>query len=212
MSKVVVIDYGIGNLLSVTRAFEAVGVEVQLTNQHRSIAAADRLVVPGVGAFGDGMRGLHQRDLVDPIREFTTKGRPFLGICLGMQLMLDESEEFGLHAGLGLIPGRIVQAPTVDPAGRPVKVPHIGWNALQPGQRNDWDGTILQGIPAGAACYFVHSFMAVPHDPAALLAKCTYSGYPITAVVAQNYLYGCQFHPEKSGTVGLKILENFIRL
>ncbi|MBS4047987.1 MAG: imidazole glycerol phosphate synthase subunit HisH [Alphaproteobacteria bacterium] len=212
MAKVVVIDYGIGNLLSVTRAFSAVGADVELSNAHNAIRDADRLVLPGVGAFGDGMRGLQQRGLVEPIRDFATRSRPFLGICLGMQLMLDESEEFGHHEGLGLVAGKVAKVPATGIDGQPVKIPHIGWNALHTAGRNNWDAPILKDVPEGSACYFVHSYMAVPSEPQSLLACCDYAGLQITATLGQGMLYGCQFHPEKSGKVGLKILENFTRL
>jgi glutamine amidotransferase len=211
--KVVVVDYGVGNLLSVTRALDHVGAEVVQTRRPAKIEDADRVLLPGVGAFGDGMGGLAACGLIEPIRRFAERGRPFLGICLGMQMMLEESAEFGRNPGLGLIPGKVVPVAPTGADGTPHKIPHIGWNRLDPAAgRNGWDDTILAGLPADAAGYFVHSFMAAPTAARDRLADCDYDGRPITAAIARGSLYGCQFHPEKSGPVGLKILENFVAL
>lgn len=213
MAVVTIIDYGIGNLLSVARAFEHCGAAPVLATDPDSIRDAERLVLPGVGAFADGMQGLRDRGLIGPIREFAASGRPFLGICLGMQMMLDAGEEFGLHEGLGLIPGRVVAIPSTTSDGRPHKIPHIGWGTLElPDPETSWGNTILDGIAPGAAAYFVHSFTAFPSDPGHRLADCRYNGRLISAVVRSGSLYGCQFHPEKSGEVGLAIIRNFIRL
>ena len=208
--KVVVVDYGIGNVLSVTRAFTRVGAEVSLSNSPYEVEHADRLVLPGVGAFSDGMKGLDAARLTDAVKRYAQRGRPFLGICLGMQMMLDTSTEFGTHKGLGLIPGTVIAIPTTTADGAPHKIPHIGWNRLVP--RGDWNATILGGLPAEADTYFVHSFMAEPADPSHRLADCNYNGRRVGAVIRRGHLYGCQFHPEKSGPVGLKILENFVSL
>lgn len=208
---VTVIDYGIGNLLNVVRAFEHLGAAVDVTDDPAKVAEAERLVLPGVGAFGDGMAGLSALGLVEPIRRYADRGRPFLGICLGMQMMLDRSEEFGDHPGLGLIPGNVIAIPATTLDGRPQKIPHIGWNALVRTEAGGtWLGTVLNGIEVGASVYFVHSFMAVPNDPAHRLADCDYGGRRISAVIRSGPLYGCQFHPEKSGEVGLCILRNFL--
>ena len=211
MSKTIVVDYGVGNLLSVTRALDWVGAAVVLTSSPSKIANADRLVLPGVGAFGDAMAGLAGYGLVDPIKDFVTKERPFLGICVGMQMMLAVGEEFGTCAGLGLVPGRVVPVPANGEHGKPHKIPHIGWNQLLPPAGRDWKGTILSDLPDAAAGYFVHSFMASPESQDHRLADCDYDGVRITATIASGYLYGCQFHPEKSGPVGLLVLENFIK-
>lgn len=212
MKKVTVIDYGIGNLLSVSRAFEYWGAEVILAGSPEAIARADRLVLPGVGAFADGMAGLKNRCLVDPMKEYASKGRPFLGICLGMQMMLDTSEEFGNHQGLGLISGKVAHIPHTGVNGQPHKIPHIGWNQLIPGSGKGWPGTVLSDIKPGSSVYFVHSFTSVPSRDEHRLADCLYNGRVISAVIKKDLLYGCQFHPEKSGEVGLKILKNFIDL
>ncbi len=212
MPKVTILDYGIGNILSVNRAFEYCGAEVILTDRPEEVIKADMLVLPGVGAFGDGMKGLASRNLIDPIREYAKTNRPFLGICLGMQMMLDESEEFGIHEGLGLIHGRVVKIDDTAVDGYMHKIPHIGWNGLVAPSCAKWDNTILAGIPADSTVYFVHSFTAVPDNDENRLADAYYGGRLISAVIRQGNIYGCQFHPEKSGKTGLKIIENFLRL
>ncbi|MDT8903847.1 imidazole glycerol phosphate synthase subunit HisH [Anaeroselena agilis] len=209
MPRVTIIDYGIGNLLSVRRAFEYCGAEVILTDSPELIEKAEHLVLPGVGAFADGMAGLRQRSLIEPIRRYAKENRPFMGICLGMQMMLEIGEEYGTHEGLGLIKGKVSKIPDTGVDGIAHKIPHIGWNSLAPS--SDWDETILDGINPGEAVYFVHSFTAMPLDDNRL-ADCYYSGRVISAAIRSGNLYGCQFHPEKSGQIGLKIVDNFIRI
>jgi imidazole glycerol-phosphate synthase subunit HisH len=213
MPVVTVIDYGIGNLLSVARAFEQCGASVVLTDNPKQIAGADYLVLPGVGAFADGMLGLRQRNLIESIKKFSSKDRPFLGICLGMQMMLSTSEEFGNHEGLNLIRGKVTVIPSTDITGAPHKIPHIGWNFLQfPPAISSWENSILANTLPGTAVYFVHSFTAVPDSPSNRLADCLYNGRFISAAIRSGNLYGCQFHPEKSGECGLKIIDTFLNL
>lgn len=200
-----VVDYGLGNLLSITRALRAVGAaDVAVSGEAASISSAEKVVLPGVGAFGDGMRGLRERGLVEPLREFAKSGRPLLGICLGLQLLFDESEEFGRHEGLGIIPGRCVPFPRGE--GR--KVPHVGWTALTP--EGSWNGTLLDGLGARPEVYFVHSNFVVPADPADRLAAADYAGQSFCSVARRGRASGCQFHPEKSSAPGLTILKNFV--
>lgn len=208
-AEVVVIDYGMGNLFSVRRGFEHSGAAVTITADPQAIAAAKRLVLPGVGAFGDAMKGLRRLGLVPVLREYAASGRPLLGICLGMQLLFDESEEFGLNEGLGLIPGRVQPLPDKTVNGERQKVPHIGWNGLVPSTGGAWQSTVLRDLAVEDAVYFVHSFAAQPADPAHRLADCIYGGHRISAVVAHGAIAGCQFHPEKSGAIGLSILRAF---
>jgi len=210
MPTVTIIDYGIGNLLSVARAFEHCGANIVLTDDPAKITGADFLVLPGVGAFADGMAGLKERKLVDPILEFAITGRPFLGICLGMQMMLDESEEFGANEGLGLVPGRVVAIPAVGSDGIAHKIPHIGWNEIVTPEAIEWQGTILDGIIPGSSFYFVHSFTAIPTHHEHRLADCYYNRQLISAAIRKDNLYGCQFHPEKSGVLGHHIIEKFL--
>ncbi len=211
MSKreVVVIDYGVGNLLSVQRGLEHCDVDVVVTADPQVILNAQRVVLPGVGAFANAMAALHERGLVDVIRSVAARGTPLLGICLGMQLLLDESEEFGVTTGLSIIPGRVVAIPATTSDGQSQKIPHIGWNELQPSENAHWEGSVLQGIRPGEAVYFVHSFQANPNDPADRVADCIYGGHRIPAVIRHGQVSGCQFHPEKSGKTGLSILANF---
>ena len=210
--KVTVIDYGLSNLLSVQHAFAHFGAEVQVTSSPADVLAADALVLPGVGAFQDGMQGLEQLGLIEPIKQKTAQGTLLLGICLGMQMLFDESEEFGLHKGLGLIPGRVVRIPDVDADGSPQRVPHISWEPLYPGGgRADFAGTALAQLCAGEECYFIHSYEAKPLQDADCLAYTTYGGRQICAAATHGSVLGCQFHPEKSGEVGLKIIEEFLK-
>ena len=165
--EITVIDYGVGNLLSVRRGLEHCGANVTVTADPKVIVASGKVVLPGVGAFRSAMETLHQLDLVDAIREVAARGTPLLGICLGMQLLLDTSEEFGVTDGLGLIHGSVVPIPSVTITGEPQKIPHIGWNALGlPVGRNDWRATLLEDNAVGDAAYFGHSFMAMPADSA----------------------------------------------
>jgi len=209
--EVTVIDYGVGNLLSVQRGFEHCGAKVIVTDDQKLIRAAKKLVLPGVGAFGNAMQALASLGLIEVIREVTQQGTPLLGICLGMQLLLEESEEFGITAGLALIPGRVIPVPTKALSGKVQKIPHIGWSALHPfPESKGWSSTLMQDNITGEAAYFVHSFMAVPSDPAHIIAGCVYGGHFIPGVIGLDQITGCQFHPEKSGEVGLKILRRFL--
>jgi glutamine amidotransferase len=203
--KTTVVDYGIGNVHSVVKALRAAGTEVLLTCDPREARAADRLVLPGVGAFADGVKGLKERELWQPVLDFVSTGRPFLGICVGMQLLLDESQEFGLHRGLGIIPGTVAAIPSRDG----LKVPHIGWNRIHP-TGGGWSGSVLSPLSDGAMVYFVHSFTAVPAREEHRLADAEYGGERISAAVHKDNVWGCQFHPEKSGEAGLAILRQFL--
>ena len=221
---ITIIDYGIGNLRSIEKAFQHVGAEVLRTDRPQDLAQADHLVLPGVGAFGACIDEVRRRNLEQPILEAVARGVPFLGVCVGMQMLFDVSEEMGLHRGLGILPGRVVRfagvyageavaAGALDEeaeAGgeaRPLKVPHMGWNTLAPRYRSP----LLDGLEAGAYCYFVHSYHAVPDNPDDVLATTTY-GLDFPAIVARNNVYGVQFHPEKSQHNGLRILKNFSQM
>jgi glutamine amidotransferase len=203
---VTVVDY-LGNLGSVLRALLWLGAKVELTDSPGQILDARHLILPGDGAFGYGMAELASRGLVGPILEFIAAGGPFLGICLGMQLLLSESEEFGRRPGLGVIPGRVVPFPQ-----GPFKVPHIGWSPIRKPADRAWDATVLGDLHEGDSAYFIHSFVAVPDNPAHTLAETEYGGVTFSSVIAQANVTGCQFHPEKSGPVGLRILKRFLEL
>ena len=209
--EIAVMDYGVGNLLSVRRALEHCGATVAVTADHDLLLASPRVVLPGVGAFANGMAELRRRGLDGIVREIAARGTPLLGICLGMQMLLDESEEFGASEGLGLISGKVVPVPAVSALGHPQKIPHIGWNALTASEGSrSWTGTLLSDIQPPEAVYFVHSYMAQPADNDHRLADCLYGGIRISAVIGHANVYGCQFHPEKSGSVGLKVLRAFL--
>lgn len=210
--EVTIIDYGVGNLLSVQRGFEHCGAKVILSANPEKILAAQRVVLPGVGAFGNGIQALKALQLVHVIQEIAESGTPLLGICLGMQLLLEHSEEFGSSNGLALIPGHVTAIPDLSTSGESLKIPHIGWNKIFPPKQTDWHGTLLSGNQPDDAMYFVHSFMANPDDNKYRLAECTYGGYQIAAVIRHDNIMGCQFHPEKSGEHGLKVLRQFIEL
>ena len=199
---IAVVDVCSGNLRSVERAIAHVGGDVVVTRDANVVRRADKVVVPGQGAFGMFMRGLVERGLGDVLRGAIASGRPYLGICLGMQVLFDESEEQGPCPGLGVLPGRVVR---MHPADRRLKVPHIGWN--QVGVRRP--DPLLAGIAEGAYVYFDHSYYAVPADPA-IIALDTDHGERMTAAVRRDNIFACQFHPEKSQSVGLQMLRNFV--
>jgi len=209
--KVVIVDYGVGNLLSVQRAVEQCGAEAITSSEPGVIGKSDRVILPGVGAFANGMKALETLGLVEVIKGVAAGGIPLLGICLGMQLFLDASEEHGVTKGLGIIPGRVVPVHNLSPEGASLKIPHIGWNSLVFADGATWNETILKNITAEDAFYFVHSFMAEPEDPSMRIADCLYGGNRISAVIGVENVIGCQFHPEKSQSIGLQILANFLR-
>jgi glutamine amidotransferase len=200
---IVVVDYGMGNLRSVQKGFEKVGKAAVVSRDAEAIKTAERLVLPGVGAFPECMKNLARFDLIEPILEFIKSGRPFLGICLGLQLLFDESEEFGIHEGFKIVPG------TVKAFDRSMglKIPHMGWNEV----RFRKDVPIFRGIPDGMYFYFVHSFYVVPTDPSDIAAETDY-GITFTCAISRDNIFAVQFHPEKSQQIGLKILENFAGL
>ena len=202
--NVMIIDYGMGNLRNVQKAFEHIGVEVAISSRVKDLERAAGLVLPGVGAFGDAMHNLDSAGLSGPIRRAVARGIPFLGICLGLQLLFDESEEMGTHSGLGLIPGRVIRF------GDQLKVPHIGWNQLDLAP-DATESALLDGIPDHSYAYFVHSYYAVPADPACILCTTAY-GLPFASIVGRGNVFGVQPHPEKSQEVGLRILQNYAQI
>jgi len=195
-----IIDYGMGNLRSVQKGLEKVGFPAEESRDAERIEAAAGVVLPGVGAFRACMDNLREYGLVDTVKHVIDSGKPFLGICLGMQLLFDESEEFGQVQGLGILPGRVVRFPE----RADLKVPHMGWNQIKKKQVVPH----LEGIEDGASVYFVHSYYVVPDDPALAATTTDYGGEFVSAVARDN-VFASQYHPEKSQTVGLKILENF---
>jgi glutamine amidotransferase len=199
---IAIVDYGIGNLRSVEKALQRVGARAMVTADPAVLDEAQGVVLPGVGAFGDGMAQLRARQLVDPVMRQVERRKPLLGICLGMQLLFEESDEMGLHRGLGLLPGRVVRFPEGE-----LKVPHIGWNQLWRADPCP-EMALLEGIPHGAHAYFVHSYYAAPEESGDVLASTDY-GFEFASVVGRGRIFGAQFHPEKSQDVGLRLLRNF---
>jgi glutamine amidotransferase len=202
---IAIVDYGMGNLRSVQKALERIGARAVITRDPALIATADAAVLPGVGAFGTCMENLRRYDLVAPVKDFVATGRPFLGICLGMQLLFDTSEEFGPVEGLGILPGRVVRfAP--DPTGLR-KIPHMGWNTLRVVRQ----APALAGIEDGTPVYFVHSYYPVPDDARVIATVTDYGGEFVSSVWLEN-VFACQFHPEKSQAAGLRLLASFAAL
>ncbi len=199
-----IIDYGVGNLFSLKSSMAAIGAEAVVTRDPAVIAAADHLILPGVGAFGDAAEKLKSAGMFSLVQEEAKKGKPMLGICLGMQLLFDRSSEYGVHEGLGLVPGEVREIEGVIPAN--LDIPHMGWNALHFLK----ESPLFEGLQEGAHVYFVHSYAAFDCD-AHLLATAEY-GVPLTAAVQNGNVFGTQFHPEKSGETGLRILSNFTKL
>jgi imidazole glycerol-phosphate synthase subunit HisH len=208
---VLVLDYGIGNQLNVLRALEHSGASVKVVQKATPADTdAPRLVLPGVGAFGDGMAELRARGFDELVSRFAQTGRPFLGICLGMQVMFESGDEMGEHQGLGLLEGRVRAVAPVGADGKPHRIPHIGWRPLQPAA--PWAGTILADVQPGERAYFVHSFAARPSDEGVRLANVDYDGVSVCAAVHRDNLFGCQFHPERSAETGLQVLRRFLSL
>ncbi len=201
VTHMVIVDYGLGNLRNVQKAFSVVGINAPITANPAEILAADAVVLPGVGAFGDAIANLRRRGLEAPVLKAARSGKPFFGICVGMQLLFDESDEMGAHTGLGLIPGRVARF------RQGLTVPHMGWNEIEPAGRHP----LLNGISADSFAYFAHSYLCIPDNPAHTIARTDYDG-PFTSAVARHNVFGIQFHPEKSQQVGLQILRNFVGL
>lgn len=197
---IAIIDYGMGNLHSVSKAVERLGCEMIVTSDPEQIMAADGAILPGVGAFGDAMANLRETGLVEVVKAYAESGKPLLGICLGMQLLFTESEEHGTHQGLNLLPGRVVRFQG------DFKVPHMGWNELVFSQPSP----LFDNVEPGHV-YFVHSYHALPELSSDLLAISDYH-QPVTAIVGRNLIFGMQFHPEKSGPLGMALLERFVAL
>jgi len=205
---IAIIDYGMGNLRSVQKGFEKVGFDAVVTSDPKTLLEAERVVLPGVGAFRDCMNNLEQAGFVEPILRVIEEGRPFLGICLGLQLLFTESEEFGLHKGLNVIPGRVLRFPDgMEEAGEELKVPHMGWNQLAIKRQ----APIFEGIDEGTNVYFVHSYYVKPDDDG-VIASTTGYGMEFCSSIWRDNVVATQFHPEKSQEKGLAMLRNFAQM
>lgn len=204
-----IIDYEIGNVKSIINAFKKIGVRSTLTKDRETILNSDGLILPGVGAFASGMKNINKYGLKEIIYAFVSTEKPFMGICLGMQMLLEESEEFGLTKGLGLIEGKVKKLPVHNPDYE--KLPHVSWNEIVK-SKITWKGTVLNDIPEYSDMYFVHSYIASPLNEENILAITEYSDYKFCSAVKKDNIYGCQFHPEKSGELGVKVMNNFVNL
>lgn len=228
--RVAIVDYGMGNLFSVMNACERVGFRAAVTSLPAQLLAADLVILPGVGAFGDAMESLNKSDLVGPLRDVAASNKPLVGICLGMQLLMTESHEFGSHQGLGIIEGPVVHfGKPIDTQGhfkgrssKYLKVPQVGWNSILRGENgtsepggspiNPWSGSPLTGLPDGEYVYFVHSFYAKPEHPGVVLSMSRYGDIEFCSSLRFGSIFACQFHPERSGVQGLNIYRNLTEL
>lgn len=201
---ITMIDYGASNIRSAQKAFETVGASVELTSDPDVVLRAEKLVLPGVGAFGAGMQELRERGLDTAVNKAVANGIPLLGICLGMQFLFEESEEMGRHEGLGLVPGHVTRFNLVE---EQLKVPHMGWNQIEHNESHP----LLKGVPSGSHTYFVHSYYCVPANEEDIVAVTQYGG-PFTSIVSRGNVHGIQFHPEKSQKRGLQLIKNYIEM
>lgn len=208
--KIVILDYGIGNVKSICNALNNIGADTVFTADEKEILHADAAILPGVGAFAKGMQNLAESNLINVIHKFVATGKPFMGICLGMQMLMDTSEEFGTTKGLGLIRGNVVKLTILD--GAKEKLPHVTWNEINEYSPGKWENTIMHDIPKHSDVYFVHSFVAAPANQEDVLVTAEYGNVNFCAGVNRGNIYGFQFHPEKSGNTGLQILRNFLSL
>ena len=206
--KITIIDYGCGNILNLARAIKFIGYEVDITHDKNKIINSSYVILPGVGAFGNAMKQIEKYNLHNTILEYAKSNKPLLGICLGMQILLTVSYEFGVHKGLGLIEGKVIKIS--NEKNKEIKIPHMGWNEIYPNNnKKEWKSKILKNSSIGKSFYFVHSFVCITKDYDSTIAVCNYSDISIPAVIATGNVYGCQFHPEKSADNGLAVLKNF---
>ncbi|OGS08957.1 MAG: imidazole glycerol phosphate synthase, glutamine amidotransferase subunit [Elusimicrobia bacterium RIFOXYA12_FULL_51_18] len=205
--KTVIIDYGMGNLFSVKRACEHVGLDVVIASDKSAILNAGSVILPGVGAFGNAMENLQKLDLAAPLADVIASGKPFMGICLGFQLLMSESEEFGSAPGLNIIRGSVKKFPVKNSEG--AKIPQMGWNSVLKYPGGEWKGTMFEGICETDYMYFVHSFYVQPEDSGIKCSRTVYAGIDYCSSISVGNVFGCQFHPEKSAWTGLKVYANF---
>lgn len=208
MPKVTIIDYGVGNLQSLRKVFAALGADTVFSEDAKDIDEAKAVILPGVGAFAAGMRGLEIRGLIDAVKKFARSGKPMLGICLGAQLLFSKGFEFGEHDGLGIIQGQVVRFPEL---AEREKIPHVGWNRVS-SKNVPWSSGIFQSFSEPFDAYFVHSYICVPDDAKNILSVTSYGGMEFCSALKVGNVFGTQFHPEKSGEAGLAIMKNFLKL
>jgi imidazole glycerol-phosphate synthase subunit HisH len=203
--KVIIIDYHMSNLFSVMHACDYLGLRAEISSEKKDIEKADGIILPGVGAYGDAMKNLQRLDLLEPLKAFVQSGKPFMGVCLGMQLLFTESEEFGNSKGLGIIKGNVIRFPMQTKKNETVKVPHIGWNTIYPSSKANWKESPYKNIKENEFMYFVHSYYVSSLPKDTILSLTTYGGIEYCSSVLSNNVFATQFHPEKSGNEGIKI-------
>lgn len=206
--KIAIIDYQLSNLFSVKHALDYLKIDSEITSDKSIISKSDGTILPGVGAFGDAMNNLHYLDLIGLIKEFISTNKPFMGVCLGMQLLFTESEEFGIHQGLNIVKGKVKKFSDSD---RPIKVPQIGWNQILKVNDN-WNNSALKNIKSGEFMYFVHSFFCLPDDKSVILSETIYENTKYCSSILKDNVFATQFHPEKSGKEGIKIYKDWLNL
>ena len=211
MKQITIIDYECGNILNLIRAIKFLNYKVEITHDHKKIMNSSHVILPGVGAFGNAMKQIEKYSLQNCILEYSKLNKPLLGICLGMQILLTESYEYGVHKGLNLIEGKVIKIS--NKGNKEVKVPHMGWNEIYPNNgKEEWKSKILKSSLIGKSFYFVHSFVCVTKNSESNIAVCKYSDISIPAVISKGNIFGCQFHPEKSADNGLAVLRNFCEI
>lgn len=208
--QVAIVDYGLGNLFSVKNACEHVGLRATITSSRTDILTAGAVLLPGVGAFGDAMQTLHKLDLVTVLHDVAASGKPLIGVCLGIQLLMTESYEFGRHKGLGLVEGDVMRLDEPEEDGRALKIPQIGWNRIR--ATGNWAGSLLEDVENDSYMYFVHSFVARPQDREVVLSNSNYGDFEFCSSLKKGNIFACQFHPERSGRQGLKLYQKIAQL
>ncbi len=208
--RIAIVDYQLGNLFSVQQACFYLGFEAVITSDASTLLSADYAILPGVGAFADAIHNMHNLDLVEPLRDYIASGRPFMGVCLGLQLLFSESEEFGITKGLNFIEGVVKRFPSHNIEGGRLKIPQIAWNKIQETPNNQWMNTPLRSCKNDTFMYFVHSYYVQPNSDSVILSTTRYGGHNYCSSVIKNNIFACQFHPEKSGMYGLEIYRNFL--
>lgn len=211
MTRVAVVDFGMGNLFSVLQSCLRAGLDPVVLEKPEGLHRTSGVILPGVGAFGDAMATLEKNGWVNALQDWVRAGKPLMGICLGLQLLADASLEFGHHDGLGLVRGRVVRLRSDQNAGKPAKVPHVGWAPLEEFERRPWEGTPLEDVKKGSCMYFVHSYHLEPEKPEAVLTLSSYGGQRFVSTLRQGSIFACQYHPERSGPDGLRIYNAFAR-
>ena len=212
LKKIAIVDYQMGNLFSVKQACLHVGLDPIITTEKNIILEADAAILPGVGAFGEAMSQLRKMDLVDSIKEFVKSGKLFMGICLGMQLLFSQTEEFGIHEGIGIIPGKVVRFLQSGEDKGKIKVPQVGWNQINFSSKiKSWEQTPLETVRVGEYMYFVHSFYTIPDDMNLAITETIYGDISYCSAILNQNVFATQFHPEKSGAEGLKIYKNWAK-